>query len=163
MKAVCTILGWCTAAAVGGGAGISMPSGGWWSFGAGVGGLQCECSCMPFTPFASRSGLLLADRGADDELVVVATSMGSPGEGADICIVGVMIGTVLAPMPSSRPSGAWLLGRLSATAAIRPISPHVSCACVVARKACRQVTTGCGVARRAIYLCNMASKKTDRR
>lgn len=83
MKAVWTILGWCTAAAAA--AGAAMVADG-----------CCCCSAlgMPFRssacPLGSPSGLLLADWGAD-ELVGVVISMGSPGDGADIWMVGVLM------------------------------------------------------------------------
>lgn len=56
-------------------------------------------------PFVSRSGLLLAECASGGELFVgVAISIGSPGEGADIWMVGVMIGIVLVVIGSSGPS-----------------------------------------------------------
>jgi hypothetical protein len=54
-------------------------------------------SLMPFT---SLSGLFAAEGGAH-EFVGVVISIGSPGDGADIWMVGVRIGTVLAPIGSS--------------------------------------------------------------
>lgn len=87
MKAVWTILGWCTAAAAAAGAGIA------------TGFVVCCCSafgvlllCSPAPSFApllavrplrSLSGLLFADWGAE-ALVGVDMSIGSPGDGADI-------------------------------------------------------------------------------
>lgn len=58
---------------------------------------------LPPLAFTSLSGLLVADWGAE-EFVGVVMSMGSPGEGADIWMVGAMIGIVLAPIESSDPS-----------------------------------------------------------
>jgi hypothetical protein len=52
-------------------------------------------------PLVSLSGLLVAECGAD-ELVGVVMSIGSPGDGPDIWMVGVRIGTVLAPIDSIR-------------------------------------------------------------
>ena len=78
MKAVWTIFGWCTAAAAAAGAGIVMdpvvPC-------ASVLGAPLPGKSPP--PFVSSVGLLVAEAGAD-ELVGVAMSMGSPGDGADI-------------------------------------------------------------------------------
>jgi hypothetical protein len=48
----------------------------------------------------SRSGLLVAEAGADEPVGVVM-SMGSPGEGVDIWMVGVMMGIVLTPIEDS--------------------------------------------------------------
>lgn len=69
----------------------------------------------------SLSGLLVAEGGAE-EFVGVVISMGSPrvGDGADICIVGVMIGTVLATIDSSGVSARCFLGTLSVAVAICP-------------------------------------------
>lgn len=79
----------------------------------------CGLSPRPLT-LTSLSGLLVAEAGAD-ELVGVVMSMGSPGDGADIWIVGVMMGTVLAPIESSGPSAKWFLGALSVAVAICPM------------------------------------------
>lgn len=68
-------------------------------------------------PFASLSGLLVAEAGAE-ELVGVVISMGSPGDGADIWMVGVRMGTVLAPIDSSGRSMIRFLGALSVIVAI---------------------------------------------
>ena len=69
-------------------------------------------------PLASLSGLLVAEAGAD-ELVGVVISIGSPGDGADIWMVGVRIGTVLAPIDSSgRSMTSRFLGALSVIVAI---------------------------------------------
>jgi len=68
-------------------------------------------------PFASPSGLFVAEAGAD-EFVGVVMSMGSPGDGADIWMVGVRIGTVLAPIDSSGRSIKRFLGALSVIVAI---------------------------------------------
>jgi hypothetical protein len=48
----------------------------------------------------SRSGLLVAEAGADEPVGVVM-SMGSPGEGVDIWMVGAMMGIVLTPIEDS--------------------------------------------------------------
>lgn len=68
-------------------------------------------------PLVSLSGLLVAEAGAE-ELVGVVMSMGSPGDGADIFMVGVRIGTVLAPIGSSERSSIWFRGALSVIVAI---------------------------------------------
>jgi hypothetical protein len=61
---------------------------------------------------------LVAEAGAD-EFVGVVMSMGSPGDGADIWMVGVRIGTVLAPIDSSgRSISRFLVGALSVIVAI---------------------------------------------
>jgi hypothetical protein len=60
---------------------------------------------------------LVADAGAD-EFVGVVISMGSPGDGVDIWIVGAMMGMVLTPIDDSGPSAGRLLGALSVAAAI---------------------------------------------
>lgn len=114
MKAVWTILGAWTAAAAATGAGMMMLSA--WSLDWGC---CCGLSPRPLT-LTSLSGLLVAEAGAD-ELVGVVMSIGSPGDGADIWIVGVMMGTVLAPIGSSGPSAKWFLGALSVAAAICPM------------------------------------------
>jgi hypothetical protein len=61
------------------------------------------CNIVPpersLMPLASLSGLFVAEAGAE-EFVGVVISMGSPGDGADIWMVGVRIGTVLAPIDS---------------------------------------------------------------
>ena len=75
-------------------------------------------SPSPLTP-TSLSGLFVAEWGAD-VLVGVVISIGSPGDGADIWIVGGAIGTVLAPIGSSGPSAKWVLGALSVAVAICP-------------------------------------------
>jgi len=64
-------------------------------------------SLAPLVVLASLSGLLVAEAGAD-ELVGVVMSMGSVGEGADMWMVGVMMGTVLRPMGSGQTSGRGL-------------------------------------------------------
>jgi hypothetical protein len=111
MKAVWTILGWWTAAAAAAGAGMMMLSGSCCDIG-------CPRSFSPLT-LTSLSGLFVADAGAD-EVVGVVISIGSPGDGADIWIVGAIIGTVLAPIDSSDPSPRWCLGALSVWVAICP-------------------------------------------
>ena len=58
----------------------------------------------PEAPFVSRSGLLPSERGGGELFVGVVISIGSPGEGADIWMVGVMIGIVLEAICSSGPS-----------------------------------------------------------
>lgn len=92
MKAVWTILGWWTAGAAAAGAGMMILSADDWSVCEGF----AERSGMPLV---SLSGLLVAECGAD-ELVGVVMSIGSPGDGPDIWMVGVRIGTVLAPIES---------------------------------------------------------------
>ncbi len=70
-------------------------------------------------PFSSPSGLLLADGGAE-ELVGVVTSIGSPGEGADILMVGVIMGMVRAVIGTSGPfARRGVRCALSVAAAIR--------------------------------------------
>jgi len=119
IKAVWTILGWWIAAAAATGAGMMILSGGIWSPGDG-------CIDLSFKPLGlvSLSGLFVAEAGAE-ELVGVVISMGSPGDGADIWMVGVMIGIVLAPIGSSGPSAKWFLGALSVAVAICPASVAV--------------------------------------
>ena len=51
----------------------------------------------------SRSGLLVAEGGADEPVGVVM-SMGSPGDGVDIWMVGAIMGIVLTPIEDSEPS-----------------------------------------------------------
>jgi hypothetical protein len=64
---------------------------------------------------------LVAEGGADEPVGVVI-SMGSPGDGVDIWMVGgAMIGIVLTPIEDSDPSAIWFLGALSVTAAICPV------------------------------------------
>jgi hypothetical protein len=66
----------------------------------------------------SSSELLVADGGAD-ELVGVVTSIGSPGEGADIWIVGgVRNGIVRLLTGSSKPADMVSRSALSVAAAI---------------------------------------------
>jgi low affinity Fe/Cu permease len=98
MNAVCTILGWWTAAAAAaGGAGIvialEFPV---WSIGD---------EFLGVVPFTSASGLLLAVMVAL-VFVGVVISIGSPGDGADIWMVGVVIGTIRMPIDSDGPSMA---------------------------------------------------------
>lgn len=82
-----------------------------------------ECSLMPL---ASLPGLLVADGGAD-EFVGVVISIGSPGDGADIWMVGVRIGTVLAPIDSSSRAFKYRsLGALSVAVDICPKSSDKS-------------------------------------
>lgn len=69
----------------------------------------------------SPSSLFTADCGAE-ELVGVVTSIGSPGDGADVWMVGVRIGTVRAAIGSSGPSGRGFAGALSAAVAIGAVS-----------------------------------------
>lgn len=69
----------------------------------------------------SPSSLFTADCGAE-ELVGVVTSIGSPGEGADVWMVGVRIGTVRAVIVSSGPSGRGFTGALSVAVAIGAVS-----------------------------------------
>lgn len=68
-------------------------------------------------PLVSSVGLLVAEAGAD-ELVGVAMSMGSPGDGADIWMVGVRMGTVRALIGSSEVSARGVLWGLSMAVAI---------------------------------------------
>lgn len=112
MKAVCT-LGWWTAGAADAGAGIMLSG---WSI-CGTGG--CKRSLGPPLRLTSWSGLLVAEAGAD-EFVGVVISMGSPGDGVDIWIVGAMIGMVLRPIDDSDLSTDRFLGALSVAAAICP-------------------------------------------
>lgn len=66
----------------------------------------------------SRSGLLVAEAGAEEPVGVVM-SMGSPGDGVDICMVGVVImGMVLTPIEESEGSAAGILGALAVAVAI---------------------------------------------
>ena len=109
MNAVWTILGWCTAAAATAGAGIDALADNW-SF-------ELPFVCRSAEPPPSPSGLLL------ESLVGVVISMGSPeSEGADVLIMGVcevlMMGTVRAPMMSSRSLPTGCLGALSIAVAI---------------------------------------------
>jgi hypothetical protein len=55
------------------------------------------------------------------ELVGLVISIGSPGDGVGIWIVGASIGIVLAPIEGSDPSAFWFLGALSVAVAISPI------------------------------------------
>lgn len=96
MKAVCTILGWCTAAAAGGGAGMLL------ELLALLFATLLESGAGEFLgrsldlPLASESELLLpVEDGAGDVI-----SMGSPLLGGDILIVGVGIGIMRAPIDS---------------------------------------------------------------
>ena len=80
----------------------------------------CDRSCR--MPLVSLSGLLVAEAGAE-ELVGVVISIGSLGEGADVLMVGVSMGTVLAPIESSGRSRArCVLCALSVTVAICPVA-----------------------------------------
>ena len=82
MKAVCTILGWCTAAAAGGGAGILLELLLEALFDSGAGEFLGRSLDLPL---ASESEFWLAlDDGAGEVI-----SIGSPVLGGDILIVGV--------------------------------------------------------------------------
>ena len=99
MNAVCTILGWWTAAAAAaGGAGIIEAA----FAAASVGDEFLEDEAVPFI---SASGLLLDPEGVI-AFVGVVISIGSPGDGADIWIVGVGIGTIRVLIGSPGPSVA---------------------------------------------------------
>ncbi len=100
MKAVWT-LGWCAAGKpADGGAGMLL-SGDCCSC-CGTGACRRSPGAPPFV-FASRSGLLVAEAGADEPVGVVM-SMGSPGDGVDIWIAGAMMGIVLTPIDECNPS-----------------------------------------------------------
>lgn len=128
MKAVCTILGWCTAGAAA--AGICDPEppptvdgaercvldSGLVGVGSELSGGETEprvpepeplAATAEFpleAPFASWSGVMPSERGGGGggELFVgVVISIGSPGEGADVWMVGVMIGIVREAIGSS--------------------------------------------------------------
>lgn len=114
MKAVWT-LGWWAAGAAAEGAGMLFSGGGCSC--CGVGG--CRRSTVPPLTLTSRSGLLVAEAGADEPVGVVM-SMGSPGDGVDIWIVGAMMGIVLTPIDECVPSAGKFLGTLSVAAAICP-------------------------------------------
>jgi len=93
MKAVCTILGWCTAAAAGGGAGILLELLLEALFDSGAGEFLGRSLDLPL---ASESEFWLAlDDGAGEVI-----SMGSPVLGGDILIVGVGMGITRAPIDS---------------------------------------------------------------
>lgn len=115
MKAVWTF-GWWTAGAVTAGAGMVLSWDGCSC--CGVGG--CSRSLVVPLILTSRSGLLVAEAGADEPVGVVM-SMGSPGDGVDIWMVGAIIGMVLTPIDDSEGSVEWILGALSVAAAICPI------------------------------------------
>jgi len=66
---------------------------------------------------ASPSGLLVEEAGAE-EFVGVVISMGSPGDGADIWIVGVRIGTVREGIGPSESSARGVLCALSVAVSI---------------------------------------------
>jgi hypothetical protein len=83
-----------------------------------AGGCSRSLVAAPLT-LTSRSGLLVAEAGADEPVGVVI-SMGSPGDGVDIWMVGAMIGIVLTPIEESEASVEWILGALSVAAAICP-------------------------------------------
>jgi hypothetical protein len=105
IKAVWTILGWCTAAAAAaGGAGIAMELA---LFGFELLLFAWESAGgepLPMEPLISVSGLLLGVMVADVLAAVgVVTSIGSPGDGADISILGVGMGTMRAFIWSSGP------------------------------------------------------------
>lgn len=119
MKAVWTILGWWTAGAAATGAGMMM------LFSAEVcslcGAARGRSIRSPLVvALTSPSGLLVTEAGAD-EFVGVVMSIGSPGDGVDICIVGAMIGIVLTPIDSWGPSAKWFPSARSAAAAICPV------------------------------------------
>lgn len=82
MKAVCTILGWCIAGAAAAGADtgadrlVEICD-------SGFGGLAGDEGKTSAWPLGSASGLFVAEAGADG-LVGVVSSIGSPGDGADI-------------------------------------------------------------------------------
>ncbi len=97
MKAVWT-LGWWAAGSAADGAGMLL-SGDCCSC-CGVGG--CRRSTGPPLGW-SRSGLLVAEAGADEPVGVVM-SMGSPGDGVDIWMVGAIMGMVLTPIEEWNPS-----------------------------------------------------------
>jgi hypothetical protein len=63
---------------------------------------------------------LVAEGGADEPVGVVM-SMGSPGDGVDIWMVGAIMGIVLTPIEDSEPSEEWNRGALSVAAAICPV------------------------------------------
>lgn len=93
MNAVWTILGWWTAAAAAaGGAGMAEE--------LDVVELSVGGEFLGVVPLTSASGLLLPFIVGVVEVGVVI-SMGSLGDGADICIVGVGIGTIRTPIASS--------------------------------------------------------------
>ena len=99
MNAVCTILGWWTAAAAAaGGAGIIEAA----FAAASVGDEFLDDEAVPFI---SASGLLLEAEGVV-AFVGVVISMGSPGDGADIWMVGVGMGTIRVLICSPGPSVA---------------------------------------------------------
>lgn len=105
-------MGWCTAAAAAAGAGMVIdPVAPCASF------LRAPVLSKSLPPLVSSVGLLAAEAGAD-ELVGVAMSMGSPGDGADIWMVGVRIGTVRALIGSSEVSARGVLWGLSMAVAI---------------------------------------------
>jgi hypothetical protein len=115
MKAVWT-LGWWAAGAAAEGAGMLFSGDGCSC--CGVGG--CRRSTVPPLTLRSRSGLLVAEAGADEPVGVVM-SMGSPGDGVDIWMVGAaMMGIVLTPIDECVPSAGKFLGTLSVAAAICP-------------------------------------------
>lgn len=129
MKAVCTILGWCTAAAAAAGADVADGT----AEGAGIVLFEAPAEpCSPqaaflrsFVSLVSPSELLPMLCGAE-ELVGVVISIGSPatGDGADVFIIGVGVGgvvmmgivRVLNPSSGSRPGR--LRGTCSVAAAI---------------------------------------------
>ncbi len=78
------------------------------------------CSRSAPLPLVSLSGLLVAEARAE-ELVGVVIAIGSPGEGAEVLIVGVRIGTVLAPISSGLSTARCVIGALSVTVAICPV------------------------------------------
>lgn len=110
MKAVCTILGWWTAgAAVAGGAGIELELEAGFSadpvFPAPVvedAGADGDVEPLAFAPFEPASVGLLLGSGMLEDLGGELMSMGwSVGDGADIWIRGVGIGTTRAAPESS--------------------------------------------------------------
>lgn len=119
MKAVCTILGWCTAAAVTDGMGIEEDA---FGVGPSLGGellpapLTSASFPLPLTvlPLPAPSGLLEPDERSFGAVVLVGVviSIGSPGDGADIWIVGVSMGTVRAAARDASVSIGFVTSRL---------------------------------------------------
>lgn len=139
MKAVWTF-GWWTAGAVTAGAGMVLSWDGCSC--CGVGG--CSRSLVVPLILTSRSGLLVAEAGADEPVGVVI-SMGSPGDGVDIWMVGAMMGMVLTPIDESDGSVEWILGALSVAAAICPTFDEDSVSNVNSEKEQKKPKTGEGV------------------
>lgn len=112
MNAVCTILGCDTAGAAATGAGIMMLSAeadaevdpgvccSFWLTDVDRSSLLPSLPPVVFAASLLSGGVFVPATGAEG-VVGVVTSIGSPGDGADIFMVGVRIGTVLAPIGSS--------------------------------------------------------------